>query len=110
MRLGVVMAETRATLKGGGTGCRHDTPEEPLTAMFRMRRDVEKQGGTPPPHGVWRGKSQKGWAAMILSRSLPERPRRLAVARYTTPTGYARATLRHRRPGTRLPRRADPQV
>jgi hypothetical protein len=52
--------QTCATLKGGGTGCRHDTPEEPLTAMFRMRRDVEKQCGTPHTPRCVEGKIAEG--------------------------------------------------
>jgi hypothetical protein len=52
--------QTRATLKGGGTGCRDDKPEEPLTAMFRMRRDVEKQCDTlHTPRGM-EGKITEG--------------------------------------------------
>jgi hypothetical protein len=39
--------QTRATLKGSSAGCRHHAPEESLTAMFRMGRNVEKQCGTP---------------------------------------------------------------
>jgi len=35
--------QTRATLKGGGASRRHHAPEEPLTAMLWMRRDIEKQ-------------------------------------------------------------------
>ena len=110
MRLGVVMTRhaprSKAAVRAAAT-----TRRKSLTAMFRMRRDVEKQCDTPTPPRCVEGKIAEGWAAMILSRSPPETiPLGQRLINIPPPTGYDRAKLRHRQPGTRLPRRADPQA
>src|SRR4029450_8006061 len=52
--------QTRATLKGGSASRGHHAPEESLTAILWMRRDVEKQCGTHHTPRCVKGKIAEG--------------------------------------------------